>query len=700
MFLANNLYVLVNGSTVRCFNVESGTLSHTYEAKEKIFCVSQDANHLYTLSPHGLLQQFTLNQFECKNTWQLNGPITHAVFCHGNDLSVVYKSQQYIYKWTSTSNISSQCMHHVHTECLAICHDLQYIIATHKANVALYDCSTASEMTYTHNASITSVAIHNQLPHISLGDSTGRITTFHSFIPEEWQRETAGLRHWHAHAVSALAYTLDDMEGPGHLLSGGEERVLLDWDLAHGKKFECLPRLYGEIVSISTSTCGRYYAVTCTGNATYIIRADGLRVQSVISQVHNHSLLQAELREQLISVNPLRSFVVPTQSEPQLCSQHGRDGSLQWFEPTNDFIVKEMDTVYQNVVSRHGNEALPEVVLSFVAYEPKGQGMITIDTLESKHTLKFWQSPQQLNTIVNESHTKPITCLSWSPMGHSAVTCSMDGLFKVWTRTTLQHHEKLSTATQAQSLWSCTFSSSFKGYAATCATFSPDGSVLVVAFEHVLTLWDTQTWEMIKVFHAPNLNSHASIWSLHWHQAYPHHLVQVSSQRIVVWNMTSISTAWIIRGEIATCAWDDLTGSFAIGFGKSFSAVDSVVAFHPKTPMPTSVWRFPRRARGVVALVFANSQLYMMNFAGKISALTHGSDEMDLDTPIFHTPQNVLEEKDEAAVLSASFDELEMNQCRGDVSSMLNVTSGGLIHVSQMYDAYMQGAMGMKGRRL
>jgi NET1-associated nuclear protein 1 (U3 small nucleolar RNA-associated protein 17) len=54
--------------------------------------------------------------------------------------------------------------------------------------------------------------------------------------------------HWHAHAVSALAFTPNG----AYLLSGGEESVLVIWQIHSGKR-EFVPRVGAPIQSVTIS---------------------------------------------------------------------------------------------------------------------------------------------------------------------------------------------------------------------------------------------------------------------------------------------------------------------------------------------------------------------------------------------------------------------------------------------------------------
>ena len=74
-----------------------------------------------------------------------------------------------------------------------------------------------------------------------------------ALFPDTEKRLPTTSLHWHAHAVSAIAFTPSGAQ----LLSVGEESVLVQWHLATGKK-EYIPRLGGRpIISLAVKAGGR-----------------------------------------------------------------------------------------------------------------------------------------------------------------------------------------------------------------------------------------------------------------------------------------------------------------------------------------------------------------------------------------------------------------------------------------------------------
>lgn len=86
--------------------------------------------------------------------------------------------------------------------------------------------------------------------------------------------------HWHAHGFGALQFTDDGT----YLLSGGNEKVLVQWHMRDGHK-QFLPRLGGAIQGIAVSARGDMFAVTCADNTIRVISSISSRVKTVIRGV-------------------------------------------------------------------------------------------------------------------------------------------------------------------------------------------------------------------------------------------------------------------------------------------------------------------------------------------------------------------------------------------------------------------------------
>lgn len=48
--------------------------------------------------------------------------------------------------------------------------------------------------------------------------------------------------------------------------------------------------------------------------------------------------------------------------------------------------------------------------------------------------------------------------------------------------------------------WTCDFVGSYHNYQATDCCFSEDGSLLAAGFEEIVTVWDSETWDLKRTF--------------------------------------------------------------------------------------------------------------------------------------------------------------------------------------------------------
>lgn len=51
--------------------------------------------------------------------------------------------------------------------------------------------------------------------------------------------------------------------------------------------------------------------------------------------------------------------------------------------------------------------------------------------------------------------------------------------------------------------WSCDFVGAYHGLVPGCCCFSADGSLLAVAFQEVVTVWSTASWELLTTLSQP-----------------------------------------------------------------------------------------------------------------------------------------------------------------------------------------------------
>ena len=126
-------------------------------------------------------------------------------------------------------------------------------IAGVKAYVAMSSSLQTGFTKFISPEKLTCLAFHPSDDFFATGDEQGQIRLWYC-LNNQLSFNTVGVEkraqtttmHWHAHAVSSIAFTANG----SYLLSGGEESVLVIWQLQSGRK-EFVPRLGSPIVNIA-----------------------------------------------------------------------------------------------------------------------------------------------------------------------------------------------------------------------------------------------------------------------------------------------------------------------------------------------------------------------------------------------------------------------------------------------------------------
>lgn len=124
---------------------------------------------------------------------------------------------------------------------------------------------------------MTCLAFSPTEPCLAIGDEAGKITLYYCFTPETEKTPVTALMHWHHRPLNTLSFTADGV----YLLSGGEEPVLVMWQLETGHK-QFLPRVGGEIKSITISPNQSLYALSEADNSIRIINAVSQQIVRII----------------------------------------------------------------------------------------------------------------------------------------------------------------------------------------------------------------------------------------------------------------------------------------------------------------------------------------------------------------------------------------------------------------------------------
>ncbi|GAA5871425.1 hypothetical protein JCM8547_002662 [Rhodosporidiobolus lusitaniae] len=379
--------------------------------------------------------------------------------------------------------------------------------AIHLCRTAQLDCGFSQAVPAIEGEELTTLAFHPTENFFATGNTKGQIRLWYNVLGagaggvEEavdtvaTNAPSTSLLHWHAHAVSSLAFTPNG----AYLLSGGQEAVLVLWQLHTGYQ-EYVPRLGAPILTLTVLDNGetgeQQVATRLLDGSVVFVGSQKLKIVKTITGLKADTAAAP-------STAPLATSMMATPlaldpSTSTLVLPAGHPSSLQFYSPTTDSQVLELEVSPSNrVSSADANRPLEPVRVERVAFSrPEKEGgsywMATLDSWATDgfapvRQLKFWRKKPDgttfsLVTRIDRPHDSPITSLSFSPSSTSPLllTTSTDGHIKAWS------------CTPADGSWRCRLSVSRRGSATSApvaSAWSSDGSLFAVAHLRAVTLW-------------------------------------------------------------------------------------------------------------------------------------------------------------------------------------------------------------------
>lgn len=325
----------------------------------------------------------------------------------------------------------------------------------------------------------TCVACHPKEDCIASGHMDGKIRLWRNFHDD--RKYTYACLHWHHDLVMDLAFSVTGTS----LLSGGRECVLVEWRDGTEKNKEFLPRLGSTIEHISVSPAGDLFCTSHSDNKITVIHRN-LDASAVIQGLVKDKSVSTGLM-----VDPRTKALV----------LNGKPGHLQFYSLQSDKQLYNLDIVQQEYIN---DDYLIQIELTKAAFGCSGNWLATVEQRQENETelelqMKLWTYNKKthgfvLNTKITMPHDDHITALCFSNAENygkpTLVTASKDGHFKVWILTDDSDIYKKAVG------WTCDFVGSYHKYQATNCCFSEDGSLLAVSFEEIVTIWDSETWEL------------------------------------------------------------------------------------------------------------------------------------------------------------------------------------------------------------
>lgn len=426
-------------------------------------------------------------------------------------------------------------------------------IAGRKAFVAQTAALKSGFIKFVSPEPLTCLAVHPHEEYFATGDVKGVVRLWYCLNPNlvkvvgvEKKSQTSAF-HWHAHAVSSVAFSTNG----AYLLSGGEEAVLVIWQL-HTGKCEFVPRVGSPIKSVVVSppkTSDEEYLLELADATHTFISSTTLKLSRVFAR---------------IKLAPSVSNGFPSSSSTPLAF-HGlsetlvlpssHPSSLQTFSPSALTLVAELEVSPSNRVSRRDEKMLEPTRVERTVISSTGEWMATVDRREGDECfrgevyLKFWYWDKKnafwiLNTRIDRPHgLRKITSMSFSPSPSNIqlVTTGEDGNVKGW-RIRIAKDKK----GKEEISWVTRSSLGYKSDIPRHASWSPDGSLLAVVFGPSVVLYDPYTNVPRHVFvcHESQRPCEA-----HFIGMSGRFLAIIGGPNLVVWSIMSRSVLWHVRNS-------------------------------------------------------------------------------------------------------------------------------------------------------
>ncbi|KAG2174669.1 hypothetical protein INT44_006933 [Umbelopsis vinacea] len=600
-------------NTIKIYNVTSGEVVKTLSTSAlqgghrdtvTALCLNpKNPLQLYSASLDGTIKLWDYNDNILLKTHQVNLPIENMVISpqHPENAYIVTrrsgsnpetKGKTAVYRYAFQKSNHPEGLTRItkskDSSVIAVSADGRFLATASRYRISIWEITNDKEVskedvrTYTSPELVTCLAFSPTEPCLAIGDEAGKITLYYCFTPETEKTPVTALMHWHHRPLNTLSFTADGV----YLLSGGEEPVLVMWQLETGHK-QFLPRVGGEIKSITISPNQSLYALSEADNSIRIINAVSQQIVRIIQ-----GLQYAQVAS---NTYPLYTGLVIEPRNHHVV-MNGVPGNIQFYNPYLDSHVLDLEVAPITRISRPDENELIFSLVRHVAFMDDGSWMATIDSRDDNVTtpelyLKFWSwDPDAqsyiLKTRVDYPHSAEITSLSFRHGSDSdvlmAITASADKTFKIWHLTNdLGRHHPSSEAS-----WACRSVGFYRDNTPTVTSFSQDGSMLAVAFGQVLTIWDPIANNIQGTLALPPQQCH--IQRLAFLGSTPF-IAAVTKSHLYVWNLLTCTVWWSYNMTIDHLAVDQQTGVFAVVCNAQDSKESRFIVFEPTSPVPKFV---------------------------------------------------------------------------------------------------------------
>ncbi|KXN88800.1 WD repeat-containing protein 75 [Leucoagaricus sp. SymC.cos] len=492
---------------------------------------------------------------------------------------------------------------------LAISPNGAWLVATagHKVYVAKTSALTAGFTKYVSPERLTCLAFHPSEEYFATGDDKGVIRLWYCLNDQlavavrgvEKKSQTSSM-HWHAHAVSALAFTANG----AYLLSGGEEAVLVIWQLHTGRK-EFVPRVGAAIntVSVARPKTGEEEYLLGLADATYVfVNAGGLKISRSYSRVkidpgaHIQDPSPSKTASTPLAVHSLSSTILLPSAHPS---------SLQVYSPSTSTLMSELEVTPSNRVSRREDQPIEQARVECCVISPSGHWMATVDTRESDQDfraevyLKFWVWDEKntvwiLDTRIDKPHAdKKIVSLAFSvgqgeDIPLQLATAGEDGIVKVWRL----RERRLKKTGEREDFWVTRTTLKYHAEKPRSVSWSQDASLLAVSYESCVVMYETTVYAVLQTLASSECMAPRSVEFIGGRN-----LLVVGKTRLVLWDILTHTVCWhwFTQNQVQSVTSNPSSSSFAVfeELASTASPSTRISVFALQSSKPTKVHTLP-----------------------------------------------------------------------------------------------------------
>ncbi|KIP12046.1 hypothetical protein PHLGIDRAFT_399665 [Phlebiopsis gigantea 11061_1 CR5-6] len=477
-------------------------------------------------------------------------------------------------------------------------------IGGHKAYVCRTSDLKAGFTKLVSPEKLTCLAFHPTEDFFATGDNKGIVRLWYCLndsiptgVPDVEKKAPTTTLHWHAHAVSSLTFTANG----AYLLSGGEEAVLVIWQLHTGKK-EFVPRVGAPISSITLSTVRsreEEYLLGLSDASFAFVRSGTLRISRTIAKVKLDPAITTD-RPSPDTPVPLAAHSIS--SSLVLPSSH--PSSLQTYSPLTSTLISELEVSPTNRVSRREEKTLEPSRVEFATTSDSGDWLATVDSrpavdgFRGEVYLKIWwwdrkASTWVLNTRIDRPHgLKKVTTVTFRPRvkdvsALSLVTAGQDGSVKIWG---IRSATNKSGATEH--FWVARSSLRSRSENPSHVAWSYDGSLMSVASGSFVVLYDPATTLALRTIMCPECESVSSTTFIGKASRY---LAIQSRTDLVLWDLVTDDVQWQYQSlsTISQVFSHHREESFVVLESDARTSQTYVSKFTPSSSSPTSSHTLP-----------------------------------------------------------------------------------------------------------